>query len=293
MEGYIVLNINYFVSKARNTFLFSLFILSLFSISTVFSQDWCNPNITQTFSHGINSVALNGTPPLERFSGRLEGYVNTGVSTSLSRGGSYTLTMVQGFGAFCTAGNLRIWIDYNHDFDFDDAGELVGSMDQVFSTGPNVFNFTVPNTAVLGTTRMRVGDKMREACGHTGVTPCNDPPDPAGYHGEMEDYDIIIVLPTGISNVSGITPEKFGLYQNYPNPFNPVTNIKFDVASTSQVKITVYDLLGNEAAQLVNERLPAGTYKTDWDASSYPSGVYYYKITAGEYSETHKMALVK
>lgn len=257
------------------------------------SQDWCIPVITQTFSHGISVVTLNGSPALERISGRTENYVYTGLSTTLSRGGSYTLNLSQGFGAFCTAGNLRIWIDYNKDFDFDDPGELVGSMDQVFAPGPNSFNFTVPNNAVLGTTRMRVADKMREACGHIGVTPCNNPPDPAGYHGEMEDYDIIIVNPTGLTNISSNTPEKFQLHQNYPNPFNPATNIIFDIAAPTEVNIKIYDLLGSEVAELVNERLLAGTYKTEWNAASYPSGVYYYKLTAGPYTEIKKMVLVK
>ncbi len=271
----------------------ALFLICFISLNTAYSQDWCNPSITQTFSHGITQVTLNGSPAIDRVSTRVEGYVVTGESTSLARGNSYTLTILQGFGAFCTAGNFRIWIDFNKDFDFDDPGELVGTMNQIFTAGPHSFNFTIPVTATLGTTRMRVADKMREACGHIGVTPCNDPPDPAGYHGEMEDYDVIIVNPTGLSNISSIAPDKFQLYQNYPNPFNPVTNIKFDVASASQVKISVYDLLGSEVAELVNERLLAGSYKTDWDASSYPSGVYYYKITAGDYAETHKMVLVK
>lgn len=258
-----------------------------------YSQDWCTPVITQTFNHGISVITLNGSPALERVSGRTENYINTGMSTTLSRGGSYTLNLTQGFGAFCTAGNLRIWIDYNKDFDFDDPGELVGTMDQVFAVGPHAFNFTVPNSAVLGTTRMRVADKMREACGHIGVTPCNNPPDPAGYHGEMEDFDIIIVNPTGLSNISSVAPEKFQLHQNYPNPFNPATNVVFDVAVTSEVSIKVYDLLGSEVAELVNERLLAGTYKTEWNAAGYPSGVYYYKLTAGNYSETKKLVLVK
>ena len=257
------------------------------------AQEWCIPVITETFSQGLNGVNLNGTPPIERVSGRTENYVNTGISTTLSRGGSYTVSLVQGFGPFCTAGNLRVWIDYNHDFDFDDAGETVMSLNQQFQTGPFTQNFTVPIDAALGTTRMRVTSKMREACGHIGVTPCNNPPDPAGYHGEVEDYDIIITTPTGLTNITSSIPERFGLYQNYPNPFNPVTNIKFDAAGSQIVKITVYDLTGSEVTTLVNDVLSPGTYKIDWDASGYTSGIYYYKITAGDYTETRKMVVVK
>jgi len=283
------------ISKA---FFLLIVFLAIFT-NKIYSQEWCIPVITETFSHGINHVSLNGTPPIERTSGRLENYVYTAVSTTLIRGQQYTVSLTQGFGAFCDAGNLRVWIDFNRDYDFDDSGELVLSLNHQFTTGPFTANFTVPNNAFLGTTRMRVADKMREPCGHTGVTPCNIPPDPIGYHGEMEDYDIIITNPTGLSNISSNVPDRFQLFQNYPNPFNPSTDIKFDVAKSSQVKITVYDVIGQEVTTLVNENLQAGTYKVDWNASSHPSGIYYYKIVAGDpssglaYVETRKMVLVK
>jgi hypothetical protein len=91
-------------------------------------------------------------------------------------------------------------------------------------------------------------------------------------------------------------PEKFALYNNFPNPFNPVTKIKFDIPNITgnkNVKLVIYDLLGKQAAILVNQELKAGKYVADWDALNYPSGVYFYKITAGEFSETRKMILVK
>jgi hypothetical protein len=257
------------------------------------AQDWCIPTITETFNQGISGVSLNGTPPIERVSGRTEGYVNTGLSTTLARGQSYTVTLIQGFGVFCSAGNLRVWIDFNRDYDFNDSGELVLSLNQQSSTGPFNASFTVPSDAFLGTARMRVTSKMMESCGHTPPTPCNVPPDPIGYHGEMEDFDIIITNVTGITNITFSVPDKFGLYQNYPNPFNPVTEIKFDVAKAGDVSVVIYNVTGAEAQTLVKENLQAGTYKTEWNASNFPSGVYYYKITAGNFTETRKMVLVK
>jgi photosystem II stability/assembly factor-like uncharacterized protein len=89
------------------------------------------------------------------------------------------------------------------------------------------------------------------------------------------------------------TAVEFALEQNYPNPFNPATNIKFQIPKTGFVKLIVYDIIGSEIAKLVNEQLSSGIYEVEWDAIKYPSGVYYYKIDAGEFTETKKMILVK
>ncbi|MBZ0203588.1 MAG: T9SS type A sorting domain-containing protein [Ignavibacteria bacterium] len=97
----------------------------------------------------------------------------------------------------------------------------------------------------------------------------------------------------GIQQTSAEIPNSFSLSQNYPNPFNPTTNIKFDIPKSSNVKLVIYDALGREVAVLANEELKAGTYQADWDASEYSSGVYYYKIEAGEFIETKKMIVLK
>lgn len=102
-----------------------------------------------------------------------------------------------------------------------------------------------------------------------------------------------IWLTTGITPISGEMPDRPFLYQNYPNPFNPKTVIKFQITDAAVVKIAVYDVLGKEVAVLVDKPLNAGTYEAQWDASQYPSGVYYYKLSAGEYSDTKKMILMK
>jgi photosystem II stability/assembly factor-like uncharacterized protein len=98
---------------------------------------------------------------------------------------------------------------------------------------------------------------------------------------------------TSLQQISFGIPVQFLLFQNYPNPFNPTTNIKFDIPKASFVKLIVYDVLGRELRTLVNEQLKAGTYKADWYASAFPSGVYFYKLSAGDFTETKKMVLVK
>src|SRR4030095_8914380 len=99
--------------------------------------------------------------------------------------------------------------------------------------------------------------------------------------------------PVGITPIGSEVPQSFKIEQNYPNPFNPVTDIKFDVPKASFVKLNVMNILGQEVEQLVNENLQPGSYKVDWNASSFPSGVYIYKMTAGDFTQTKKMILIK
>ncbi|MEO8446454.1 MAG: T9SS type A sorting domain-containing protein [bacterium] len=99
--------------------------------------------------------------------------------------------------------------------------------------------------------------------------------------------------PIGIQNISAEVPEGYLLSQNYPNPFNPVTNIEFRIAKQGHVYLKIYDMIGKEAAELVNGDLNAGTYNYDFDASGLTSGVYFYKIIAGDFTETRRMNLIK
>jgi hypothetical protein len=100
-------------------------------------------------------------------------------------------------------------------------------------------------------------------------------------------------FPIGIQQISSEVPGSFMLSQNYPNPFNPNTYIEFAVPKSSFIKLIVYDMLGREVETLVSKELSAGTYKADWNASKYTSGVYFYKLFTEGYTETKKMILVK
>ncbi|MBK7255283.1 MAG: T9SS type A sorting domain-containing protein [Ignavibacteria bacterium] len=99
--------------------------------------------------------------------------------------------------------------------------------------------------------------------------------------------------PIGIINISSEIPKDFSLGQNYPNPFNPATKIKFALRNTSFTNLVIYDGLGREVETIVNEQLNAGSYEADWNASNFPSGVYFYKLTTGDFSKTNKMLLIK
>ncbi len=97
---------------------------------------------------------------------------------------------------------------------------------------------------------------------------------------------------SGVEQVAGV-PNGFELSQNYPNPFNPSTTISFSVAQPSAVSIRVFDLTGKHVATVANETLGAGNYTVEWNAENLPSGTYIYKLSAGEYSESRVLTLLK
>ena len=100
------------------------------------------------------------------------------------------------------------------------------------------------------------------------------------------------VLATGVEKINGL-PNNYFLSQNYPNPFNPTTTIKYQIPDAGFVTLKVYDVLGIETAILVNEEKLVGSYEAEFNAISLPSGVYFYRLQAGNYIETKKMVLMK
>jgi subtilisin family serine protease len=97
----------------------------------------------------------------------------------------------------------------------------------------------------------------------------------------------------GITPVSENIPDRFELFQNYPNPFNPSTTIKFALPKNGLVKIKVYDMLGKEVANLVNEEVKAGTYEVKFNGAGLSSGMYFYRIETPEFTEVKKMIMIK
>ena len=93
--------------------------------------------------------------------------------------------------------------------------------------------------------------------------------------------------------ISSNTPDNYNLFQNFPNPFNPTTIIRYDIKTKGDVELKVFDLLGREITTLVNENQTPGTYEVVFDATSLPSGVYFYQLKAGDFIETKKMVVLK
>ena len=110
-------------------------------------------------------------------------------------------------------------------------------------------------------------------------------------YGYLQKYQVDKVL--GVQERKDLTPSDFRLEQNYPNPFNPTTRIRFEVPKQGLVRLAVYDALGREVKLLIQEIKSAGVYETDFDAENLPSGVYFYRLNSGNFTETRKMMFVK
>lgn len=96
-----------------------------------------------------------------------------------------------------------------------------------------------------------------------------------------------------VNRASSELPLRFDLRQNYPNPFNPTTQFQFSIAASRHVTLKIFNILGQEVASLVNEELMPGNYSRTWDASGFSSGIYFYRMTAGSFTATRKMVVMK
>lgn len=115
-----------------------------------------------------------------------------------------------------------------------------------------------------------------------------------GNDGTIDDSIFVQNQATSVEDGGSLlSPDSYKLAQNYPNPFNPITTIRYSIPESGNVSLKVYDILGNEVASLVNEEKARGVYSVTFDASNLSSGVYFYKIQAGNYFETKKMLLIK
>ncbi len=117
-----------------------------------------------------------------------------------------------------------------------------------------------------------------------------------GFNQEIYTSEISELLP--VEPIAGNLPDEFRLEQNYPNPFNPATKIRFDIppskgAGGIPALLVVYDILGKKVSELLKGELSAGKYEITFNGANYSAGVYFYKLTAGDYTETRKMVLVK
>lgn len=113
---------------------------------------------------------------------------------------------------------------------------------------------------------------------------------PNDFYNATEGQGIV----SGINSVgSTVNPDEFKLFQNYPNPFNPVTQIGYELTKGSKISLKIYDILGKEIRTLVSEFQPAGNYKITFDGEGLSSGAYIYKLSAGEFSLTKRMTLLK
>lgn len=159
--------------------------------------------------------------------------------------------------------------------------------------------------------------QMREISGQTGYNAQNSINEEFGLGNAAQIDSLIIKWPSGMTDTytnlthnrfitavegqgiigineeGGVIPNKYALGQNYPNPFNPATRISFSLPQIGNIRLSVYDILGNEIAVLINEVKPAGNYSVSFEGTGLSSGIYFYKLESGDFSQTKKMLLVK
>ena len=182
---------------------------------------------------------------------------------------------------------------------------------QNFSFSPQSLTITVGDTVrwtnILGHHNVKADDNSFTSgpaadapweYTHTFTAAGNNPYycEPHGGPGGQDMSGVVIVQdPVGVDDEK-LAADKFELMQNYPNPFNPSTNIGFRISSASGggfVSLKVYNILGDEIATLINEEKEAENYEIEFNAEKFSSGVYFYKLNAGNYVGTKKMILAK
>jgi hypothetical protein len=244
------------------------------------------PGITNFKLNTINRTSGHVEKPLDSPS-----LVVTTDSTTLARGKTYTVTISHSKDAvfFPTAkNNIRIWIDYNKNFQFTDAGETVLSKDDEAPGTTYTGTFTVPANAPLGTTRMRVTAKMGPDAGHTAPTSCDTlPKDPLDYHGEMEDYKVTIVqFPASVEELADNVLE----VSLYPNPVSRQATISLNEKKNEPLSIDLHDVAGRHIANLVQEKIQrADTYEVDIANHVTAAGVYFIRVSSGNASAYKKV----
>ncbi len=257
------------------------------------AQTWCVPATAVPYNAnqpGITQFTLN---TISRSSADLENfpsnsYVLTGMSTTLTAGVTYTVTMTYTIDPqICPDMNLRVWIDYNQDGQLNDPGETAISVNNQLP-GTYTGTFMVPLTATAGTTRLRATAKMTSSGGHILPSPCDIPADPLGYHGEIEDYDVTIINP----NAVGEQPDQLSDVQLFPNPAQGNSTLRYTLVQSNTVHAEIVTLTGQRVAVLADDtRQAPGTYTLPLPDMLAP-GMYIVRLTAGDIVEEKKLVII-
>jgi hypothetical protein len=161
----------------------------------------------------------------------------------------------------------------------------------VLGTSTGLYYTSVLNGASTVWTQEAVNSIGNVVCVHMDYRPADNML-VVGTHGRGS-FSTQITSPISVQTISSEVPSAYSLFQNYPNPFNPSTKIHYEISRNGFVRLIIFDILGKEITTLVNTNQQAGTYETTFNASQYPSGVYFYRLTTNGFTETKKMLLIK
>jgi ligand-binding sensor domain-containing protein len=190
-------------------------------------------------------------------------------------------------GIFLSTNNGTNWIQANtgltgrtiHAFALSDNNLFAGTDEGVYLSTNNGTSWTAVNNGLTNTSVIAVK--------------VNGPYLLAGTSGEGAWKRPLLEMVTAVHLPSNELPATYVLSQNYPNPFNPTTTISFSLPARSIVSLKIFDILGREVSTIVSGELQAGNYKGQWNAINKSSGVYFYRLTAGNFVDTKKLMVIK
>jgi hypothetical protein len=216
--------------------------------------------------------------------------LNNQTIKSLAAGGGLIFAGTLSNGVYISSNNGADWIQSS--FNNADANALVVNENSVFAASSSVSSFFVSTNNGISWTQKNEGME-----GQTVTSLCIQ----GDYLFAGTLFNGVYRRPisdlVSIQPVSTEIPNEYSLSQNYPNPFNPETKIKFSIPTVGNGRdrsiMLIYDALGREIETLVNEQLNPGTYEVNWNASNHPSGVYFYRLSSGAFSQTNKMILIR
>jgi hypothetical protein len=197
------------------------------------------------------------------------------------------------------------WLNYSSlTLQAPNGGEVweVGETEDITWTDVNVYDVKIELSVDNGTNWSTIVESTPNTGTYSWIVEAQDSSDQCLIRIINVDDDLIadvsdavftIDIVTGLEEDKQSIPSEFNLSQNYPNPFNPVTLIKYQVPEASLVSIKVYDIIGREVAVLVNEEKSPGNYQVSFSSENLASGVYFYKMVAGDFSSVKKMNLLK
>ena len=246
-----------------------------FSFTTI-NCTACASVANTTFDTSTTRVIFN---TIDNPSGKPSGYSDyTGMSTDVNRDESYDLTVQANTDGNYTTHTV-VWIDWNQNCDFDDAGEMydLGEADNVADgvTSLSPLSITVPTDAVFGTTIMRVSTRY-----NSDPTSCQN-----GVDAEVEDYSIVVV-----DNTASIEDFAFDGFNLYPNPSNGDFNLRFNVESNDEVSIRVFDVRGRTVYRKQYTNVP-NLFAENIVINNMAKGVYLLKISNGNKQTTRKLVI--
>lgn len=256
---------------------------------------YCIPQTAIPYNANMPGITRFKLGTIDRQSADIENfpqnsYVFTDLSTDLTQGKTYDVTITHTIDpAICPDMNLRIWIDLNQDQDFTDPGELVLSENND-PAGTFTGTFTVPANAALGSTRLRCTAKMSSLGGHTLPTPCDVPADPFGYHGEIEDYRVMV-----LSGSSATTNLDQGTLQAkiFPNPAKAQFELQMVLPEPTEWSVSLCNSAGQQITALRKpEFSPAGTVALTQNTAGFAPGFYLLKIQVGEKLNFQKLVIL-